>query len=137
MSWSCVDCLWIIVMFLSAVWTLILTAPIHCRGSTGEQVLYCYISPNLFWWRNKLISALLMVSFQQNYNQNIFYSSAQKECPYWYCQELGNRLDYIKKCLCLCVYTYLSVLYSEPSSSRFVLKFNSSSASRLVWSSNI
>ncbi len=30
---------WIIVMFLSAVWTLILTAPIHCRGSTGEQVM--------------------------------------------------------------------------------------------------
>ncbi len=26
-------------MFLSAVWTLILTAPIHCRGSIGEQVI--------------------------------------------------------------------------------------------------
>uniref|UniRef100_A0A672LH49 Glutathione peroxidase 9 n=1 Tax=Sinocyclocheilus grahami TaxID=75366 RepID=A0A672LH49_SINGR len=26
-------------MFLSAVWTLILTAPIHCRGSTGETVI--------------------------------------------------------------------------------------------------
>ncbi len=25
-------------MFLSAVWTLILTAPIHCRGSIGEQI---------------------------------------------------------------------------------------------------
>uniref|UniRef100_A0A671MZT1 Immunoglobulin lambda-like polypeptide 5 n=1 Tax=Sinocyclocheilus anshuiensis TaxID=1608454 RepID=A0A671MZT1_9TELE len=34
----CVDYLWIIVMFLSAVWTLNVTAPIHCRGSTGEQV---------------------------------------------------------------------------------------------------
>ncbi len=45
---------WIIVMFLSAVWTLILTAPIHCSGSTGEQVMQCYISPNLFWWRNTL-----------------------------------------------------------------------------------
>ncbi len=31
--------LWIIVMFLSAVWTFILTAPIHCRGSIGEQVM--------------------------------------------------------------------------------------------------
>ncbi len=30
--------LWIIMMFLSAVWTLILTAPIHSKGSTGEQV---------------------------------------------------------------------------------------------------
>ncbi len=28
---------WIIVMFLSADWTL--TAPIHCRGSIGEQVM--------------------------------------------------------------------------------------------------
>ncbi len=36
-----------IVMFLSAVWTLILTAPIHCRASTAEQVMQCYISPNL------------------------------------------------------------------------------------------
>ncbi len=47
MDWSGVDYLWIIVMFLSAVWTLILTAPIHCRGSIGEQVMECYISPNL------------------------------------------------------------------------------------------
>ncbi len=30
--------LWVTVMFVAAVWTLILTAPIHCRGSTGEQV---------------------------------------------------------------------------------------------------
>ncbi len=52
---SCVDHLWIIVMFLSAVRTLILTAPIHCRGSTGEQVMQCYIFSNLFRWRNKYI----------------------------------------------------------------------------------
>uniref|UniRef100_A0A673GAS9 Uncharacterized protein n=1 Tax=Sinocyclocheilus rhinocerous TaxID=307959 RepID=A0A673GAS9_9TELE len=30
---------WIIVMFFSAVWTLILTAPIHCRGSICEQFI--------------------------------------------------------------------------------------------------
>ncbi len=30
--------LWIIVMFLSAVWILILTAPIHCRASIAEQM---------------------------------------------------------------------------------------------------
>ncbi len=30
---------WIIVMLLSAVWTLMLTAPIHFRGSFGEQVM--------------------------------------------------------------------------------------------------
>ncbi len=39
-----VDYLWIIVMFLSSVWTLVLTAPIHCRGSIGEQVMQCCIS---------------------------------------------------------------------------------------------
>ncbi len=39
LDWSHLDYLWIIVMFLSAVWTLILTAPIHCRGSIGEQVM--------------------------------------------------------------------------------------------------
>ncbi len=33
------DYLCIIVMFLSAVWTLILTAPIHCRVSIAEQVM--------------------------------------------------------------------------------------------------
>ncbi len=38
-DWSGVDYLWIIVMCLSAVWTLILTAPIHCRGFNGEQVM--------------------------------------------------------------------------------------------------
>ncbi len=43
----CTGVVWITVMFLSALWTLILTAPIHCRGSTGEQVMKCYISPNL------------------------------------------------------------------------------------------
>ncbi len=39
---------WIIVMFFIGVWTLILTAPIHCRVSIGEQVMECYISPVLF-----------------------------------------------------------------------------------------
>ncbi len=36
---------WIIVMFLSAVWTLILTAPIHCRGSiiVLGDMLNCHI----------------------------------------------------------------------------------------------
>ncbi len=29
----------VIVMFLLAVWTLILTAPIHYSGSIGEQVM--------------------------------------------------------------------------------------------------
>ncbi len=41
------DYLCIIVMLLSAVWTLILTAPIHCRASIAETVMECYISTNL------------------------------------------------------------------------------------------
>ncbi len=47
------EMLWIIVMFLSVVWTLILTAPIHLRWSIGEQVMLNF--SNLFQWRNKLI----------------------------------------------------------------------------------
>ncbi len=39
MDWSGVDYLWVIVMFLSAVWTFIQTAPIHCRGSISQQVV--------------------------------------------------------------------------------------------------
>ncbi len=38
---------WIIVMFLSAVWTLILTAPIHCRASIAETLIQRHISTNL------------------------------------------------------------------------------------------
>ncbi len=41
------DYLWIIVMFLSAVWTLILTAPIHCRASIAETLMQRHISPDL------------------------------------------------------------------------------------------
>ncbi len=58
MDWSGVDYLWIIVMFLSAVWTLILTAPIHCRGCIGEAsdgILHFFKSVP---WTNKLIYIL-------------------------------------------------------------------------------
>ncbi len=41
MDWSRVDYLWISMMLLSAVWTLIFTAPIHFRGSIGKQVMEC------------------------------------------------------------------------------------------------
>ncbi len=54
MDWSGVDYLWIIGMFLSAVWTLILTAPIHCRASIAERVMESYISPNLMKKRTHL-----------------------------------------------------------------------------------
>ncbi len=45
-DWSGVDYMWIIVMFYQ-LFGLILTAPIHCRASIAEQVMQCYISPNL------------------------------------------------------------------------------------------
>ncbi len=35
------------MMFLSAVWTLILTAPIHCRASIAETLMQRHISTNL------------------------------------------------------------------------------------------
>ncbi len=66
MDWSRVD----YCDVLSDVWTLILTAPIHCRGPTGEQVMQCYISPNTMkkvkwhvtcdqvWWPTLRIRAL-------------------------------------------------------------------------------
>ncbi len=54
MDWSRMNFLWIIVMFLLAVWAIILMAPIHCRGSIGEQVMQCYIFPKTNslhrWW---------------------------------------------------------------------------------------
>ncbi len=53
---------WIIV-FLSAVWTLILTAPIHCRASIAEQATQCYISPNVFGWTIPLIFDTLSAFF--------------------------------------------------------------------------
>ncbi len=57
MDWRRVDYLWITVMFLSAVWTLIPTAPIHCRGK---------ISPN--WLLHGLMEFFLeMYHFWMNY----------------------------------------------------------------------
>ncbi len=41
---------WTIVMFLSAVWTLILTAPIHIHCWDTDAVTFLQT-----WWRNKLI----------------------------------------------------------------------------------
>ncbi len=43
-NWG-IGVVWIIVMFLSAVWSLILTAPIHCSASIAES----WISSNIFY----------------------------------------------------------------------------------------
>ncbi len=42
--WITCGLLW---CFLSAVWTLILTAPIHCRASIAETLMQWHISTNL------------------------------------------------------------------------------------------
>ncbi len=84
--------LWIIVMFLSAVWTLILTAPIHCRGSTGEQVMYCYISLNLFSWGNKLIcisDALRVSKLYVNVKFLVNYSFKHTGACLQYCRQVA------------------------------------------------
>ncbi len=55
---------WITVMFLSAVWTLVLTAPIHCRASIGDSfnisvTEFNYRFTKLFLWfvvRVKMLS---------------------------------------------------------------------------------
>ncbi len=60
-------------MFLSAVLTLILTAPIHCRGSIGEQVSKSVLIKNYFY-----ILDDLRVNFQcwvnYSFKQTNFYS---------------------------------------------------------------
>ncbi len=60
MNWSRVDYLWIIVMVLLVVWTLIQTAPIHCRGSwwaSGLMLNFCS--------EEKRINLYLGVHFQK------------------------------------------------------------------------
>ncbi len=68
------DYLWIIVMFLSAVWTLILTAPIHCRASIAETLMQRHIStnlmkkqthPNLEWTEGECISSTFWVNYSR------------------------------------------------------------------------
>ncbi len=49
-----------IVMFLLAVWTLILTAPIHCRGSIDDIIL----NLSKYVQRNKQTTSTSGVSFQ-------------------------------------------------------------------------
>ncbi len=71
--WTAV--LWITCVLLWCFYQLFglcLTAPIHCRGSI-EQVMQCYISPNLFRWRNKLISIFDGLSVKCNFFSELFF----------------------------------------------------------------
>uniref|UniRef100_A0A8C2JC95 Dedicator of cytokinesis 10 n=1 Tax=Cyprinus carpio TaxID=7962 RepID=A0A8C2JC95_CYPCA len=61
MDWSAVDYLWIIVMFLSAVWTLILTAPIHSRASIDETLMQL-----------KIIADYLLLVLSQSFKRRYF-----------------------------------------------------------------
>ncbi len=71
--------------FLSAVWTLILTAPIHCRASIAKTVMWCYIPPNMMKKQLILILDGLRMStfsalfhFWLNYSYNVSRSSRTK-----------------------------------------------------------
>ncbi len=69
--WTGVVC--IIVMFLSSVWTLILTAPIHCRASIAEREIKLHISlktKQKIQYNYRLIIKLKLIkcqNIQQNY----------------------------------------------------------------------
>ncbi len=57
-------------MFLSPVWTLILTAPIHCRGFIGEHVMQ-YLSKSVLMKEKKIIyilDDLSVSSFSANFH---------------------------------------------------------------------
>ncbi len=86
--WSGVDNLWIIVMFLSAVWTLILTAPIQCRASIDEQVMQCYISPNLMK-KQWILDGLRVSSESSRLNQerNMHRSSSIYKLNRFLCED--------------------------------------------------
>ncbi len=78
----CTGVVWIIVMFLSAVWTLFLTAPIHYRASIGDQVMKCYISPNLFQWRNnsKSLKCTVQHVCETKYEKIYIFENKLKKC---------------------------------------------------------
>ncbi len=78
-----VDYLWIIVMFLSAVWTLILTAPIHCRGSFGEQVMEWYISTNLMKKQTNEWTEWGHFHFRVNQSSNTWFREWPRSSPGW------------------------------------------------------
>ncbi len=84
---------WITCGLLWCFYQLILTAPIHCRASIGEQVMHCYISPNLFWRRNKLIYIL----------DGLRVSTFSANCHFWvnYSINLDLGIGCGKKIFCI------------------------------------
>ncbi len=85
--------MWIIVMFLSAVWTLILTAPIHCRASICEQVMEetNSLCPESKDWQSqhtsfyipfRLLWRLPVTSYRSKYRQWGFLGLALDKCDF-------------------------------------------------------
>ncbi len=72
------DDLWIIVMFLSAVWALVMTALIHCRGSFGEQVMEC--TANFHFWVNYIY---IFLRSQVNWSWILRYFYWKIRWKYW------------------------------------------------------
>ncbi len=70
---DCGEVVWIIVVFYTAVWTLILMGHIHYRGPIGEQIIYCYISPNMFRSRNNPIYSTSCMAWGWEHFQQIFF----------------------------------------------------------------
>ncbi len=96
-----VDYLWII-----AVWTLILTAPIHCKGSIGAQLMWSYISPNLFWWKSKLIymlDGLRVRTIPSKQPQPNTHSMHVK----WHSMSAKNKLIVLNTTICITVDLFL------------------------------
>ncbi len=58
-----------LLWFLSAVWTLILTAPIHCRGSIAEQVMK----------QTRILDSLRVRTFLANFHLwlNLFFNEVK------------------------------------------------------------
>ncbi len=77
-----IDGVWI-VLFLSAVWTLILTAPIHCHWWASD--------PNLFWWRHKLI--YIMDGLRMRTFQHIIW--VKYSFKRWFWSEINGRYFHI------------------------------------------
>ncbi len=109
---------WNIVMFLSAVWTLILTAPIHCRGSIAEQVMECYISPNLMkkqthlhigWPEGEHISSKFL------FLGELFFweqpSSPQNKISFSPHIHVKRKGIETRVCVCVCVFAYVCQIH--------------------------
>ncbi len=126
MYWSGVDYLWIIVKFLSAVWTLILTAPIHIHSPLVSK--WCNDTFLQIWWTHHFLNDLNVIklpiivlvnySFKQISMLSMFKSNI-KQCrnsnfflQLSFPQIIHKRFDF---CRAVGWHTHLSALISFSS----------------------